>query len=55
MAINSGIAPVKGDQAQTVKVNMWLSPEEYEVLSVFEGNEVRKNRFNYEHEGRPLP
>jgi len=44
--------PVKGDQAQTVKVNMWLSPEEYEVLSVFEGNEVRKNRFNYEHEGR---
>ncbi len=44
--------PVKGDQAQIVKVNMWLSPEEYEVLSVFEGNEVRKNRFNYEYEGR---
>jgi len=31
---------------------MWLTPEEYEVLSVFEGNEVRKNRFNYEHEGQ---
>jgi CYTH domain-containing protein len=44
--------PIEGDQAQSVKVDMWLSPAEYEVLSIFEGNEVRKNRFKYEHEGQ---
>jgi CYTH domain-containing protein len=32
--------------------NTYLSAAEYEVLSVFEGNEIRKNRYPYEYEGR---
>jgi CYTH domain-containing protein len=31
---------------------VYLSGYEYEVLSVFEGNELRKNRYTYEHGGR---
>jgi CYTH domain-containing protein len=46
------IHPVPADLSQTIKVNTWLSAQEYEVLSVFEGNETRKNRFAYRHEGR---
>lgn len=46
------IHPVPADLSQTIKVNTWLSAQEYEVLSVFEGNETRKNRFAYQHEGR---
>lgn len=42
-----------GELSNSVDVYMSLSPLEYEVLSVFEGNEVRKNRYPYEHEGRP--
>jgi CYTH domain-containing protein len=29
-----------------------LSAEEYEVFKIFEGDEIRKNRYPYEHEGR---
>jgi CYTH domain-containing protein len=45
-------APEPPDFARTLITNMYLSPYEYEVLSVFEGNELRKNRYRYEHEGR---
>jgi CYTH domain-containing protein len=38
--------------SQTAESVIWLSPEEYEVLRVFEGNEIRKNRYPYEHDGR---
>ena len=45
-------APSPPDFSRTLITNMYLSPYEYEVLSVFEGNELRKNRYPYEHEGR---
>ena len=44
--------PEPPDFSRTLITNMYLSPYEYEVLSVFEGNELRKNRYPYEHEGR---
>lgn len=40
------------DFSRTQITNIYLSPAEYEVLSVFEGNEIRKNRYPFEHEGR---
>ncbi|HEX8187666.1 MAG TPA: hypothetical protein VF586_04910 [Pyrinomonadaceae bacterium] len=45
-------APAPPDFSRTLITNVYLSPYEYEVLSVFEGNELRKNRYPYEHEGR---
>jgi CYTH domain-containing protein len=45
-------APAPPDFSRALITNMYLSPYEYEVLSVFEGNELRKNRYPYEHEGR---
>jgi CYTH domain-containing protein len=45
-------APAPPDFSRTLITNMYLSPYEYEVLSVFEGNELRKNRYPFEHEGR---
>jgi CYTH domain-containing protein len=44
--------PAPPDFARALITNMYLSPDEYEVLSVFEGNELRKNRYPYEHGGR---
>ena len=40
------------DLSRTLITNIYLSQYEYEVLAVFEGNEIRKNRYPYEHEGR---
>ena len=45
-------APDPADFSRTVITNLYLSQYEYEVFSVFEGNELRKNRYPYEHEGR---
>jgi len=45
-------APDAGDLSRTLITNIYLSQYEYELLSVFEGNELRKNRYPYEHEGR---
>ena len=45
-------APAPPDFSRTFITNIYLSQYEYEVLSVFEGNELRKNRYPYEHEGR---
>ena len=44
--------PAPPDFSRTVITNTYLSATEYEVLSVFEGNEIRKNRYPFEHEGR---
>ena len=44
--------PAPPDFSRALITNIYLSPYEYEVLSVFEGNELRKNRYPYEHEGR---
>ncbi|HEV7858813.1 MAG TPA: hypothetical protein VGO91_09315 [Pyrinomonadaceae bacterium] len=45
-------APAPPDFSRAVITNMYLSPQEYEVLGVFAGNEIRKNRYPFEHEGR---
>ena len=45
-------APDPADLSRTVIANIYLSQIEYETLAVFEGNELRKNRYPYEHAGR---
>ena len=45
-------APAPPDFSRTLITNIYLDRYEYEVLSVFEGNELRKNRYRYEHDGR---
>ncbi len=45
-------APDPADFSRTLITNIYLSQYEYEQLAVFEGNEIRKNRYPYEHEGR---
>jgi CYTH domain-containing protein len=45
-------APDPADFSHTLITNIYLSQFEYEQLAVFEGNELRKNRYPYEHEGR---
>jgi CYTH domain-containing protein len=45
-------APAPPDFSRTVITNIYLSPAEYEVLYTFAGNEIRKNRYPFEHEGR---
>ncbi len=45
-------APGPPDFSRTLITSIYLNEYEYEVLSVFEGNELRKNRYPYEHEGR---
>ena len=45
-------APNPADLSRTVITNTYLNAVEYEVLSVFEGNEIRKNRYPFEWQGR---
>jgi CYTH domain-containing protein len=45
-------APDPADFSRTLITNIYLTQYEYELLSVFEGNELRKNRYPYEHDGR---
>jgi CYTH domain-containing protein len=40
------------DFSRTLITSIYLNEYEYEVFSVFEANELRKNRYPYEHEGR---
>ncbi len=40
------------DFSRAVITNIYLSQYEYETLAVFEGNEIRKNRYPHEHGGR---
>jgi CYTH domain-containing protein len=52
MKLTQKFAPESPDFSRTVITNTYLSAYEYEVLSVFEGNEIRKNRYPFEYEGR---
>ncbi|MGB9179575.1 MAG: hypothetical protein WCB68_10065, partial [Pyrinomonadaceae bacterium] len=45
-------APSTEDFSRTIITNIYLSEQEYAMLAVFEGNEIRKNRYPFEHEGR---
>ncbi len=44
--------PAPPDFTRTLITTIYLDETEYEVLSVFEANELRKNRYPFEHEGR---
>jgi CYTH domain-containing protein len=44
-------APDPKDLSRTLITNSYLNATEYEVLSVFEANEIRKNRYPLEFEG----
>ena len=44
-------APRPADLSRTLITNTYLNASEYEVLSVFEANEIRKNRYRFEFEG----
>ena len=45
-------APRPPDFSRTLITTIYLDEREYEVLSVFEANELRKNRYPFAHEGR---
>jgi len=45
-------APDEHDLSRTIITNTYLNPLEAEVLSVFNTNEIRKNRYSFEFEGR---
>ncbi|HET6648216.1 MAG TPA: hypothetical protein VFH01_12890 [Pyrinomonadaceae bacterium] len=45
-------APNPADLSRTSITNTYLNAAEYEILSVFEANEIRKNRYPFEWEGR---
>jgi CYTH domain-containing protein len=45
-------APEPEDFSRTLITNIYLDAQEYELLSVFEANEIRKNRYRFESEGR---
>lgn len=40
------------DLSRTLITNTYLNPTEAEALSIFEANEIRKNRYPFEFEGR---
>ena len=45
-------APNPKDLSRTLITNSYLTAYEYETLSVFEANEIRKNRYEFDYEGR---
>ena len=45
-------APAPPNFSRSLVTDVYLNQLEYETLSVFEANEIRKNRYPFEHEGR---
>lgn len=45
-------APNRDDFSRTIITNTYLSAIEAETLSMFDANEIRKNRYKFEFEGR---
>src|SRR5713226_5931699 len=45
-------APNPADLSRTIITNIYLNATEAEVLSIFEANEIRKNRYPFEFKGR---
>lgn len=52
LKLTQKFAPDPEDFSRAIITNTYLNAAEYEVLSIFEGNEIRKNRYPYEYEGR---
>ena len=51
-SLQQRFAPVASDLSSVAIASLELTQYEYEVFAVFEGNEIRKNRYAYEHDGR---
>jgi CYTH domain-containing protein len=45
-------APNPQNLSRTVITNIYLDAQEAETLAIFEANEIRKNRYSFEFEGR---
>jgi len=45
-------APDENDLSRTMITNLYLNATEAETLSIFEGNEIRKNRYYFDFETR---
>ena len=45
-------APDRDDLSRTIITNTYLNPIEADTLAIFEANEIRKNRYHFEFEGR---
>jgi CYTH domain-containing protein len=45
-------APNPADLSRTIITNIYLNAIEAEMLAIFEANEIRKNRYHFEFEGR---
>jgi CYTH domain-containing protein len=45
-------APDTHDLSRTTITNTYLNPIEADTLAIFEANEIRKNRYHFEFEGR---
>ena len=45
-------APDPDDLSRTTITNTYLNPVEADTLAIFEANEIRKNRYHFEFEGR---
>lgn len=52
LKLTQKFTPAPPDFSRTLITSIFMNQYEYEVFSVFEGNELRKNRYPYEHEGR---
>lgn len=45
-------APKAGDFSRTIITNTYLNALEAETLSISDANEIRKNRYRFEHDGK---
>jgi CYTH domain-containing protein len=52
LKLTQKFTPQPLDFSRTLITSIYLNEYEYETLSVFEANELRKNRYPFEHEGR---
>ena len=52
MKFSQKFAPNPTDFSRTIITNTYLNALEAEMLAVFEANEIRKNRYAFEFEGR---
>jgi CYTH domain-containing protein len=52
LKLSQKYTPAPPDFSRSLVTSIYLNEYEYETLSVFEGNELRKNRYPFEHEGR---
>ena len=51
LKLTQKFAPAPPDFSRTIITNTYLSAGEYQVFSIFEANEIRKNRYPFEYEG----